>query len=366
MNKYIIAFTVIFTLCTLTACGVNTSDSSVSSVENVDETIVETSAKNLNESSDRTAYDSYEDALIAYYKYVADNDYDNALSVMMPEEIRSLITYMNSEDEIIEDFFYGWDINQKILFEDVISEESMDYDEKQEFLTMLDAELYCFNQIIRKYDQFPDPEEMEEELEKLQYQIMEDDSIACPDYISDIHKLNIHLTDSHDVDFYHTVVVYQIDGERWYVIEAEEDDDYKEDWTTKVIVLSNMGEQVWSAAADSLNNLITENKFGLAEIDWSQPFAISSDSELCFRFDKDAAKVVCEDIFANVEDSENYDFFIVLSDYSINDIIICSKDDHNNICITPSGCIDMEDGYENASDLTYEKACQLYLQNIGD
>ena len=126
-----------------------------------------------------------------------------------------------------------------------------------------------------------------------------------------------------------------------------------------------MGEQVRSATANSLNNLISENRFGLAEIDLSQPCALSSDSEFCFHFDNDVAKLVCEDIFANVEGAENYDFFIALSKNNIDDIIICSKDDHKNVCITPSGCIDIGDEYENASDLTYEKACQLYLQNIG-
>lgn len=369
MKKPLTAFTIIVALiCTLTACVTDTtSDLSFSSEESAFETMKETSAEGLTEFSGESAYDSYEDALAAYYGYVISKDYDSALSVMMPESVCRLIKYMKSEEEILEEYFYEWDINQKIIFKEVLSEVTMDDAERRQLCDDINAELHCFMQISEKYEQFPPFEELEEEINEMYSQMMNPYNgwilpDSYPRYISDIHKVNVHLTNSRDVDFYHTAVVYLIDNEGWHVIQVEEDP--KEEWQKKVGALADMGHHIWSAAADSLNSALAENQFGFAEKDWSQPCVISSDPELCFNFNEEASLAVCGEIIAGVEGAENYDFFIALSANGIDDIIICSKDDHNNICITPSGCICIGDEYENASDLTYEKACQLYLQNM--
>ena len=365
MKKKIMTLTVMLTLIgSLTACGSKASGSSGKSVKKDTEKVHKTSAENLTEDSDTdTTYDSYEDALAAYYGYVADKDYEKALSVMMPEKACSLITYMYSEDELIEEYFDDWDIGQKISFKEVTSEESMDKSDKRELLTMLNAEFYCFDQVIEKYDELPEPEELEEELDDMFYQISDNAPDDCPDYISDIREVNIRLTDSHDVDYYHRAFVYLIDGEGWRVAGVEEDS--KDEWQSKINSLFYLGDDIGPAAADSLNKLIGENKFELAERDWSSSFVISNDPEYCFQIDKDAAKVVCEDIVANVEGVEDCDFFVAFNGTGLADIIICRKDDHKNICITPSGLIEIGDEYVNASDLTYEKACELYLQNLG-
>ena len=347
-------------ICSLTACGSAASDTSANSEKRDAEKVQETSAEELTEASDTDTYDSYEDTVIAYYRYVADKDYEKALSVMMPENACSLITYMYSEDELIEEYFDDWDIGQKISFKEVTSEESMDKDEKQELLSRLNEEIYCFDQLSGKYDKLPAPEELAEELDDMFCQLSDYD---CPDYISDVRALNIHLTDSHGVDYFHRAYVYLIDGEGWRVAGVEDAPD--DEWQSKIDPLFDLGNEIGPAAADSLNRLIGENKFGLAERDWSQSFVISNDAEYCFQFDADAAKVVCEDIIANVEGAEDCDIFAAFSGTAIADIIICRKDDHNNICITPSGLIDMGDEYVNASDLTYEKACELYLENLG-
>lgn len=344
-------------ICTLTACA----PASVDPVGSV--TVQETA--DVTEASGQNGYVSYEDALIAYYGYVADEDYDSALSVMMPEKICTILHYMHPDEEIVEEYFdAGWDIDRKIAFQEVLSEETLDDEELQRLSTALNAELYSFDQVIAKYDQLPAPEELEEEIYAVCNQIMESaGSAACPDYVSELHKVNVHLTDRYDVDFYHTAVAYRIGSEGWRVIEVEEAP--KDEWEQKIMALSDMDQKIWSAAADALNSAYAENKFGLAEKDWSQPCAVSPDPELCFRFDSEAARSICEEIVADVEGAEDYDFFIALSGSGIDDIIICAKDDHHNICITPSGCIDIGEDYENASDLTYEKACQLYLQTMG-
>lgn len=358
MKKYLSVIAMMLALtCTVTACGANKS-SDVSSKENVSESMSE-----LADSSDKAVYDTYEEALAAYYEYVADEDYYGALSVVMPENVCSLIKYMRSEDEIIEEYFDEWDINKKLCFDEVVSEIKMDDAEKQEFYDYINAELYCFSQISEKYEQFPPAEDLEEELNGLYDQIMDKASTnSCPDYVSDIRNVKVHLTTSHDVDIYHTAIVYLIDDEGWRIIWIEEDS--KEEWEKKITSIADMGHNVWTSSLDLVNEYIAENKFGLAEKDWTKPCAISTVPDFCYNFDKEAALEFCEDIYSDIDGAEKYDFFIAFSGSTMTDIIICSKDDHKNICITPSGSIDIGDEYENASDLTFEKACQLYLENF--
>lgn len=359
MKKYLSVIAMMLALtCTVTACGAN-KNSDVSSKENVSESMSE-----LADSSDKAVYDTYEEALAAYYEYVAAKDYDAALSVMLPESVCSLIKYMKSEDEIVEECFYDWwDINKKLYFDEVVSEIQMDDAEKQQYCNEINAELYCNLQISEKYEQFPPAEKLEEEISELYDQVwITPQQTNCPNYISDIRNVKVHLTTTHDVDIYHTAFVYLIDGEGWRVIRIE--DDPKEEWEKKITSIADMGDSVWTSSLDLVNEYIAENKFGLAEKDWTKPCAISTVPDFCYNFDKEAALEFCEDIYSDIDGAEKYDFFIAFSGSTMTDIIICSKDDHKNICITPSGSIDIGDEYENASDLTFEKACQLYLENF--
>ena len=148
-------------------------------------------------------------------------------------------------------FYDWWDINKKLYFDEVVSEIQMDDAEKQEYCNEINAELYCYLQISEKYEQFPPAEKLEEEIS--------DRQTNCPNYISDIRIVKVHLTTTYDVDIYHTAFVYLIDGEGWRVIRIE--DDPKEEWEKKITSIADMGRSVWTSSLDLVNEFIFSNIF---------------------------------------------------------------------------------------------------------
>ena len=80
---------------------------------------------------------------------------------------------------------------------------------------------------------------------------------------------------------------------------------------------------------------------------------------------EEAAKAVCDGIAEAVEGLDNVVYFVVINGSEIENIVLSRKVNHKYVCIFPHGCIDItEDEYENASDLSYEQAYDIYMELV--
>ena len=377
MKKHITALVLATTL-TFSFCSCGNEKDNASS-QGSSESISESSG----EENEASGYESGEEAARAFFTLMSDEEYDAAFSVLMPEKIRDIDWYTISEedssgnrsvewdDELLDEIFGYWDYFHKMDFQETVSEETYDEEEKERDLNYINAWFYSARKAAESYDELPEPDVLDDKMNELIDEVIDFNDFRLIgeipseyEHASDIKKLNVRLADNKGVDFYHIVTTYYVDGEGWFVYETEEAG--KDDWSNGIAGLSDLGDIIYGATADVLNGLFSENKFGLADEDWTTTNrVISPDPELCYNFDPEAAKAVCDGIAEVVEGLDNVVYFVVINGNGIENIVLSRKENHKYVCIFPHGCIDItEDEYENASDLSYEQAYDIYMELV--
>ncbi|HBB20612.1 MAG TPA: hypothetical protein DCZ62_09290 [Ruminococcus sp.] len=375
MKKLFAALIALTTLaCTFASCG-----------DKPEKKASNSSSEAVSESSDTevSGYENGEEAAKAFFTLMSDEDYDNAFSVLMPEKIRDIVWYTISEEdssgkrivewdeESLDELFGYWDYYHKMTFQETVSEETYDEEEKERDLNYINAWFCSARKAAESYDELPEPDVLDDKMNELIDEVIDFNDLRLKadipseyEHASDIKKLNVRLSDDKDVDFYHTVTTYYVDGEGWFVFETEEAG--KDGWSNGIAGLSDLGDSIFGATAEVLNGFFNENKFGLAEEDWTTTKrVISPDPELCYNFDPEAAKAVCDGIAEAVEGLDNVVYFVVINGSEIENIVLSRKVNHKYVCIFPHGCIDItEDEYENASDLSYEQAYDIYMELV--
>lgn len=375
MKKLFAALITVTTLaCTFASCG-----------DKPEKKASNSSSEAVSESSDTedSGYESYEDAIGDFYRLMAEKDYDGALSVKMPKNIRDLIWFTLSQDsdgqersvdwdeEVLDEQFGDWDYFQKLTFEEIADEIPLDEQDIEQILDSVNAEFYAIRKAAESYEVLPEPEVLGDKIDELIEQTIDRASGKLktdldPEYehASEVRQFNIRLSDSHDINYFHTVLVYFVDGEGWFLLDTDETET-EDDWYDSTQGIGYIAEEIYPAAADVLNAMIGSNEQDLAMVDWTANMIISPDPELCYNFDQAAAKAVCEGIAEKVEGIGDVDYFVVLGDNGIQDVVIAKKDEHKFVRIFPSGLIELsDDDYVNASDMTFEQAHELTIQKM--